>query len=111
MTTKAARNKVIFSGIQPTGVPHIGNYYGALRNWVDLQTPSSPNEKHTVYYSIVDLHALTSPNKKVTSNLASNIMDSAATLLAVGIDPDKSILFRQSDVSRHLTCSRQRSRF
>ncbi|KAJ9081252.1 Tryptophan--tRNA ligase, mitochondrial [Entomophthora muscae] len=103
--TGPEKNKVIFSGIQPTGVPHIGNYYGALRNWVDLQTPSTPEGKHTVYYSIVSLHALTSPNTKVISNLASNILDSAATLLAVGIDPNKSILFRQSDVLEHAQLS------
>jgi len=85
--------KKLFSGIQPTGRIHLGNYLGALKNWVDLQ------EKYDCLYSIVDLHALTiniSPEE-----LRANSMQVAIDLLALGVDPKKSLLFRQSDVVGH----------
>ncbi|KAI8826199.1 uncharacterized protein EV422DRAFT_553452, partial [Fimicolochytrium jonesii] len=103
------------SGIQPTGVPHLGNYLGALSNWVKLQDdlpasstspssistlPSSPiSPPSTHLYSIVDLHALTLPQDP--SLLRENVLDMAASLLACGIDPKKSVLFRQSRVHEH----------
>lgn len=87
----------ILSGIQPTGKVHLGNYVGAVRNWVGLQTP-----EHETFYSIVDLHALTSG---VTSNenesVASSSLETAATMLACGIDPTRSTVFRQSRVPAH----------
>lgn len=81
----------MFSGIQPTGVPHLGNYLGALENWVALQ-----NQSPSVLYSIVDLHSITLPQDPV--QLRSSILDMAASLLACGIDPERSVLFQQSQV-------------
>nr|XP_046260644.1 tryptophan--tRNA ligase, mitochondrial isoform X2 [Scatophagus argus] len=88
----------IFSGIQPTGVPHLGNYLGALENWVALQ-----NQYPSVLYSIVDLHSITQPQDP--AQLRSNILDVAASLLACGIDPERVVLFQQSQVSEHAELS------
>ncbi|KAM4561923.1 tryptophan--tRNA ligase, mitochondrial isoform 1-T1 [Fundulus diaphanus] len=84
----------VFSGIQPTGVPHLGNYLGALENWVALQ-----NQYPSVLYSIVDLHSITQAQHP--DQLRNNILDMAASLLACGINPEKAILFQQSQVSEH----------
>uniref|UniRef100_A0A671RRU1 tryptophan--tRNA ligase n=1 Tax=Sinocyclocheilus anshuiensis TaxID=1608454 RepID=A0A671RRU1_9TELE len=81
----------VFSGIQPTGVLHLGNYLGALESWVALQDKYS-----TVMYSIVDLHSITQPQDPQI--LRENILDMAASLLACGIDPTRSILFQQSQM-------------
>uniref|UniRef100_A0A3B5AAT1 Tryptophan--tRNA ligase, mitochondrial n=1 Tax=Stegastes partitus TaxID=144197 RepID=A0A3B5AAT1_9TELE len=81
----------VFSGIQPTGVPHLGNYLGALENWVALQ-----NQYPSVLYSIVDLHSITQPQDPKL--LRTNILDMAATLLACGINPKKAVVFQQSQV-------------
>lgn len=89
MATKISR---IFSGIQPSGVPHLGNYLGALRNWVELQKSCD-----NVFYSIVDLHALTVLQAPFL--LKKNIREMAVCLLACGVDPNKSILFQQSKVN------------
>lgn len=83
----------MFSGIQPTGVPHLGNYLGALENWVALQ-----NQYPSVLYSIVDLHSITQPQDP--AQLRRSILDMAASLLACGIDPERVILFQQSQVGR-----------
>ena len=83
----------IFSGIQPTGDLHLGNYLGALRNWVDLQND------HDCIYCIVDLHAITvwqDPSK-----LASNTREVTAGLIASGLDPKRNIIFNQSALSAH----------
>ncbi|XP_068185710.1 tryptophan--tRNA ligase, mitochondrial [Antennarius striatus] len=88
----------VFSGIQPTGVPHLGNYLGALENWVALQ-----DQYPSVLYSIVDLHSITQPQDP--ARLRSNILDMAASLLACGIDPERAILFQQSQVSEHAELS------
>ncbi|XP_033473116.1 tryptophan--tRNA ligase, mitochondrial [Epinephelus lanceolatus] len=88
----------VFSGIQPTGVPHLGNYLGALENWVSLQ-----DQYPSVLYSIVDLHSITQPQDP--ARLRSNILDMAASLLACGIDPERAILFQQSQVSEHAELS------
>ncbi|KAJ3348979.1 hypothetical protein GGF32_005885 [Allomyces javanicus] len=96
----------ILSGIQPTGVPHLGNFLGALRQWVQLQDQPA----QTVVYSIVDLHALTAHPPVPPAALRDSIHNSARVLLALGIDPKKSILFQQSQVPAHtqlqwvLTC-------
>lgn len=82
----------IFSGIQPTGSMHIGNYLGAIRNWVSLQEES----KDSVLYSIVDLHSITLPQHP--SLLRQSIRNMAVYLLACGLDPEKSIIFQQSQV-------------
>lgn len=92
----------IFSGIQPTGGLHLGNYLGAIRNWVDLQV------KTESLFCIVDLHAITVPHEP--SALRENTRAVVACLLASGIDPEKSVLFNQSSVPQHsqlawiLTC-------
>jgi tryptophanyl-tRNA synthetase len=93
----------VFSGVQPTGDIHIGNYLGALKQFVDLQ------DDNDCIYCIVDLHAITLP--KDPAALRDSILDVAALYLAVGIDPKKSIVFVQSDVPGHaelswiLTCN------
>src|SRR5512143_3877441 len=83
----------IFSGIQPTAKMHLGNYLGAVRNWVGLQ------QDFETIYCVVDLHALTVP--QVPEELRANTRELAATLLAAGIDPQRSILFVQSQVPGH----------
>ncbi len=83
----------LFSGIKPTGIPHIGNYLGALKQWVDLQ------DKYNCIYSIVDYHAITIAIDK--DELQKNIYTTARILLSIGINPDKSILFLQSSVPEH----------
>ncbi|MCI5687712.1 tryptophan--tRNA ligase [Anaerovoracaceae bacterium 42-11] len=95
--------KRVFSGVQPTGNIHLGNYLGALRQFVELQ------DDHECLYCIVDLHAITVPQDPKV--LKEHILDVAALYLAVGVDPKKSIVFVQSDVSAHtelswvLTCN------
>lgn len=88
----------VFSGIQPTGIPHLGNYLGAIESWVKLQ-----EEYSTVLYSIVDLHSITVPQDPTV--LQQSILDMTAALLACGINPEKSILFQQSQVSEHTQLS------
>ena len=83
----------IFSGIQPSGVPTLGNYLGAVRNWVALQ------EEHDCLYCVVDLHAITTWQDP--AGLAAATREMAAALLACGIDPGKHILFHQSAVPAH----------
>jgi tryptophanyl-tRNA synthetase len=85
--------KRVFSGIQPSGVVHLGNYIGALKNWASMQ------ETHDCLYCIVDLHAITVPQDP--AELKKRIRLTAANTLAAGIDPKKSILFVQSDVPMH----------
>jgi tryptophanyl-tRNA synthetase len=87
----------VFSGVQPTGSIHIGNYLGALKQFVDLQASGEG------IYCIVDLHAITLP--KDPAELRDSILDVAALYLAVGIDPKKSIVFVQSDVPGHAELS------
>ncbi|KAM9319615.1 tryptophan--tRNA ligase, mitochondrial [Gastrophryne carolinensis] len=84
----------VFSGIQPTGIPHLGNYLGALQTWVRLQ-----GEYSSVLYSIVDLHSITVPQDP--GALRASVLDMAACLLACGIDPERSCLFQQSQVPEH----------
>jgi len=86
-------NKRIFSGIQPSGTLHIGNYLGALKQWVGLQ---AHNASH---FCIVDLHAITVPYD--TEKLGSFILDTVALYVACGIDPTKSVVFVQSQVPAH----------
>jgi tryptophanyl-tRNA synthetase len=85
---------VIFSGIQPTGIPHLGNYLGALQNWRRLQDESAPGSK--LLYSIVDLHAITLPQQ--APMLRQWKREMLAALLAVGLDPKRSSIFYQSSV-------------
>jgi tryptophanyl-tRNA synthetase len=83
----------IFSGIQPTGRKHLGNYIGAIRQYVEGQDRSES------IYCIVDLHALTVPQDP--AELRERLYDTTAILIAAGLDPDRCILFRQSDVREH----------
>ena len=86
---------VIFSGIQPTGVPHLGNYLGALRQWARLQRETPLTAK--LIFSIVDLHAITTPQTR--DDLKRWKHETFCALLAVGLDPLRCTLFFQSDVS------------
>ncbi|OQB05467.1 MAG: Tryptophan--tRNA ligase [bacterium ADurb.Bin212] len=90
--------KTIFSGIQPSGVVHIGNYFGAIKQWVEMQ-----NEADFSVFCIVDLHAITVPQDP--TELKENIYKMAALYLAAGIDPQKSALFVQSSRPEHTELS------
>jgi tryptophanyl-tRNA synthetase len=85
---------IIFSGIQPTGRKHLGNYIGAIRQYVEGQERGEP-----AIFCIVDLHALSVPYDP--AELRERLYDTAAILLAAGLDPERCILFRQSDVREH----------
>jgi tryptophanyl-tRNA synthetase len=88
-------SKKIFSGVQPTGNLHLGNYLGAIKNFVDLN-----NEvKNECIFCVVDLHAITV--KQNPKELRNNILETVATFIASGIDPIKSIIFNQSKVPAH----------
>ena len=87
------KKKLVFSGVQPTGNLHLGNYLGALKNFVSLQ------KEMECIYCVVDLHAITvfqDPN-----HLHNNVLETTASFLATGLDPNKSIIFNQSSVSGH----------
>ncbi|KAI1151190.1 hypothetical protein F4825DRAFT_462820 [Nemania diffusa] len=88
---------VIFSGIQPTGTPHLGNYLGALREWKRLQDVAGVEDK--LFFSIVDLHAITVPQD--AEGLRYYRREMLASLLAIGLNPEKSTLFYQSSVMQH----------
>ncbi len=85
---------VIFSGIQPTGRKHLGNYLGAIEQYVDGQDRGDP-----AIYCVVDLHAITLPYDPAA--LRRSVLDTTAALLASGLDPERCVLFRQSDVREH----------
>ena len=88
-----SEKKLVFSGVQPTGNLHLGNYLGALKNFVSLQ------KNMDCIYCVVDLHAITTFQNP--SELKNNILETAASFLATGLDPNKSIIFNQSSVSAH----------
>ena len=88
-------SKKIFSGVQPTGNLHLGNYLGAIKNFVDLQN----DKKNKCIFCVVDLHAITV--KQNTKELKKNIRETAATFIGSGIDPINSIIFNQSMVPAH----------
>ncbi|MBR6408371.1 MAG: tryptophan--tRNA ligase [Clostridia bacterium] len=87
------RKKVIFSAIQPSGMLTLGNYLGALKNWVAMQ------DEYNCIYAIADLHAITV--RQEPAKLRKQIIETFALLLAVGIDPQKSLVFIQSHVPQH----------
>ena len=91
------RKKRIFSGIQPTNTPHLGNYLGALRNWTKLQ------DEYDCAYSIVDLHSITV--RQDPAKFRNQIKESYVLLLAMGIDPEKSIVFVQGHNPAHAQLS------
>ena len=88
----------IFSGIQPTGRKHLGNYIGAITNYVAGQDQADP-----AIYCVVDLHAITVAYDP--AELRERTRDTAAILLAAGLDPDRCVLFRQADVQEHTELS------
>ena len=83
----------VLSGVQPTGALHLGNWLGAIRNWVDLQ------HTHDTYVCVVDLHAITVPHNP--AELAENSLGTAALYLACGMDPERCAIFIQSQVAAH----------
>ena len=83
----------VLSGVQPTGALHLGNWLGAIRNWVDLQ------DSHDTFFCVVDLHAITVPHDP--QRLAADTRSTAALYLACGIDPAKATVFVQSHVAAH----------
>jgi len=85
--------KLVFSGVQPTGNLHLGNYLGALKNFVSLQ------KEMNCIYCVVDLHAITTFQNP--TELKNNILETTASFLATGLDPNKSIIFNQSSVPAH----------
>ena len=87
------KKKLVFSGVQPTGNLHLGNYLGALKNFASLQKDMD------CIYCVVDLHAITTFQKP--NELKNNILETTASFLATGLDPAKSIIFNQSSVSAH----------
>jgi tryptophanyl-tRNA synthetase len=84
----------VFSGVQPSGLPHVGNFLGAFRNYIAMQ------DRHDAIYCIVDYHALTSTHDGEL--IRRNTYEMALGLLALGLDPEKAILFRQSDRPEHV---------
>jgi len=87
------QKKRVFSGVQPTGNLHLGNYLGAIKNFVDLQN------KFECIYCIVDLHAITT--RQDPKKLESNILETVASFIASGLSPEKNIIFNQASVSAH----------
>ncbi|MGD2067994.1 MAG: tryptophan--tRNA ligase [Gemmatimonadota bacterium] len=90
---RPAGRKRVFSGMQPSGEAHLGNYLGALKGWVEMQ------EAYDCIFCIVDDHAITSGGDP--AEMPANILDLAVSFLAVGLDPERSIIFVQSDVAEH----------
>lgn len=87
--------KIVFSGIQPSGEPTIGNYVGAIRNWVDIQD----EKDYDSIYCVVDMHAITVP--QVPKDLRRHTLEVLSLLIASGLDPEKTTLFIQSHVPAH----------
>ena len=87
--------KKIFSGVQPTGNLHLGNYLGAIKNFVELNN----DKDNKCIFCVVDLHSITV--KQDPKELKNNIRETVATFVASGIDPKKSIIFNQSSVAAH----------
>ncbi|KAH7037999.1 uncharacterized protein B0I36DRAFT_381085 [Microdochium trichocladiopsis] len=90
-------DSVVFSGIQPTGVPHIGNYFGALRQWKLMQDAAPPGAK--LFFCIVDWHAITMPQD--AHILMQKKKEMFAAIMAIGLDPERSTIFYQSEVAAH----------
>ncbi|WP_211262314.1 tryptophan--tRNA ligase [Nitriliruptor alkaliphilus] len=90
----------VFSGMQPSGAPHLGNYLGAWVNWLALQETADET-----IYCVVDLHAITSPVEHDPASLRRRTVELATAMLAIGIDPVRSTLFVQSHVTEHAECT------
>src|SRR5574343_291020 len=85
--------KILLSGVKPTGRPHIGNYFGAMKQFVDMQN------EYECYFMLADYHALNFIQSG--EEMKQGIIDLALDYLALGLDPQKSVIFKQSDVSEH----------
>ncbi len=88
-----ASNKILLSGVKPTGRPHIANYFGAMKQFVDLQND------YTCFYMLADYHALISIQD--AAEMRQNTLDLAIDYLALGLDPEKAVIFKQSDITAH----------
>lgn len=86
--------EIVFSGIQPSGIIHLGNYLGAIKQWVNLQN------KYKSFFCIVDLHSITA-KKFSADKLKNNIFNTVAAYIACGVNPEQAIVFNQSTVSSH----------
>ena len=104
--TKQPAPRRVLSGMRPTGKLHLGNYMGALKNWVELQnaTEASGAPKYECYFFIADYHALTTDYAD-TSGLKENVRDVALDFLSAGLDPKRCTIFVQSDVPAHAELS------
>jgi tryptophanyl-tRNA synthetase len=89
----AENKKILLSGVKPTGRPHIGNYFGAMKQFVDLQN------EYNCYFMLADYHALTTLQN--ATELKRNTLDLAIDYLTIGLDPANAVIFKQSDVSEH----------
>lgn len=88
----------IVSGIQPTGNLHLGNYLGAIRNWVRMQDDAAASGGDCLFF-LADLHAISMPHEP--AKLAANTREMVAALVACGIDPERAVLFNQAQVPAH----------
>ena len=86
-------NQTVLSGVQPSGNLHVGNYLGAIKNFVTMQ------KNYDCYFCVVDLHAITIKQNPI--ELYNNTLEVVATYIASGIDPTKNVIFNQSSVSMH----------
>ena len=89
--------RTVFSGMQPTGKPHLGNYLGAFRNWLTLQ------DSYETIYCVVDLHGMTAPYDPAEYRRAR--LETAKVFMAVGLDPERSLIYYQSEVPQHVELS------
>ncbi|KAJ1925149.1 Tryptophan--tRNA ligase, mitochondrial [Tieghemiomyces parasiticus] len=107
LVTDTGAPQRVLSGIQPTGSPHLGNYLGSISNWVRLQQSVNPStaavDRCRLVFSIADLHAVTIPQDPVA--LRQDIRHMAAVILASGLQPDRCVLFRQSQIYEHAMLS------
>src|SRR3990167_7796261 len=87
------QQKILLSGVKPTGRPHVGNYFGALKQFVDLQS------EYESFIMIADYHALT--NSQEPETLRQDILDVAIDYLAIGLHPERAVIFQQSAVPEH----------
>src|ERR1035437_4383465 len=88
-----SNKKTLLSGVKPTGRPHIGNYFGAMRQFVEMQND------YNCFFMLADYHALNLIQDR--AEMSQKILDLAIDYLALGLDPQKAIIFKQSDVSEH----------
>ncbi len=92
---KTTAKKILLSGVKPTGRPHIGNYFGAMKQYVDLLSTGN----YECYFMIADYHGLNFIQN--SAEMKDNILNLALDYLAIGLDPEKSVIFKQSDISAH----------